>query len=397
MVRLPGYDDRKPGELSGGQRQRVALARAIVNRPRVLLLDEPLGALDLKLREQMQVELKQIQGEVGITFVYVTHDQDEALTMSDRIAVFNEGRIEQVGPPVELYEQPATEFVAGFVGVSNLLERDGARFTIRPEKIQLVDPAAARQRPAHRARPHRRDVAYAGMVTRYTVALDAGGELQVVRQNLEGTSADAPPSRAGRSLWAGARSTRSPSEGVRHRGGITVRTHDAHPARHGWLIGAGLRRLRASARRLRIEHDNSSSTGKELQKVGKGEGAAQPDRLGRLRRAGMDEADFEQKTGCKVNDKDRRHLRRDGRADADRPVRRRLGVGQRHRPPGRRRRRRPGQRRPRPELQDGLQRPQEPAVQHRRRRQLRHPARPRREPADVEQRTTSSRRRTPGT
>ena len=139
MVRLPGYGDRKPGELSGGQRQRVALARAIVNRPKVLLLDEPLGALDLKLREQMQVELKTIQCEVGITFVYVTHDQDEALTMSDRIAVFNEGRIEQVSPPVELYEQPTTEFVAGFVGVSNLLERDGSRFTIRPEKIQLLE------------------------------------------------------------------------------------------------------------------------------------------------------------------------------------------------------------------------------------------------------------------
>ena len=143
MVRLPGYADRKPAELSGGQRQRVALARAIVNRPKVLLLDEPLGALDLKLREQMQVELKSIQGEVGITFVYVTHDQDEALTMSDRIAVFNEGRIEQVSPPFELYEQPATEFVAGFVGVSNVLERDGSRFTIRPEKIQLLDAGAA--------------------------------------------------------------------------------------------------------------------------------------------------------------------------------------------------------------------------------------------------------------
>ena len=107
MVRLPGYDDRKPTELSGGQRQRVALARAIVNRPRVLLLDEPLGALDLKLREQLQIELKQIQREVGITFVYVTHDQEEALTMSDRIAVFNEGRIEQVGEPEEVYERPA--------------------------------------------------------------------------------------------------------------------------------------------------------------------------------------------------------------------------------------------------------------------------------------------------
>jgi putative spermidine/putrescine transport system ATP-binding protein len=189
MVRLPGYGERRPAELSGGQRQRVALARAIVNRPKVLLLDEPLGALDLKLREQMQVELKAIQGEVGITFVYVTHDQDEALTMSDRIAVFNEGRIEQVSPPRDLYEQPATEFVAGFVGVSNLLERDGARFTIRPEKIQLVDPAA----PPNGLRTERgriADVAYAGMLTRYTVDLDAGGELQVVRQNTESTSAD---------------------------------------------------------------------------------------------------------------------------------------------------------------------------------------------------------------
>ena len=126
-VRLTGYGDRKPSELSGGQRQRVALARAIVNRPKVLLLDEPLGALDLKLREQMQIELKGIQGEVGITFIYVTHDQEEALTMSDRIAVFNRGQIEQVGTPAELYEQPGNRFVAGFVGVSNLLERDGAR------------------------------------------------------------------------------------------------------------------------------------------------------------------------------------------------------------------------------------------------------------------------------
>jgi len=189
MVRLPGYSQRKPAELSGGQRQRVALARAIVNRPRVLLLDEPLGALDLKLREQMQVELKAIQEEVGITFVYVTHDQDEALTMSDRIAVFNEGRIEQVSPPVELYEQPATEFVAGFVGVSNLLERDGSRFTIRPEKIQLVDPAAE-PNGLRTERGRVVAVAYAGMITRYTVALDAGGELQLVRQNVEGASSD---------------------------------------------------------------------------------------------------------------------------------------------------------------------------------------------------------------
>jgi putative spermidine/putrescine transport system ATP-binding protein len=201
MVRLPGYGDRRPAELSGGQRQRVALARAIVNRPKVLLLDEPLGALDLKLREQMQVELKSIQGEVGITFVYVTHDQDEALTMSDRIAVFNDGRIEQVSPPVELYERPATEFVAGFVGVSNLLERDGSRFTIRPEKIQLVDPAAT-PNGLRTERGRIAAVAYAGMVTRYTVALDAGGELQVIRQNVEGTSVDAA-SEQGREVIVG--------------------------------------------------------------------------------------------------------------------------------------------------------------------------------------------------
>ncbi len=216
MVRLPGYGDRRPGELSGGQRQRVALARAIVNRPKVLLLDEPLGALDLKLREQMQVELKSIQGEVGITFVYVTHDQDEALTMSDRIAVFNQGRIEQVSPPVELYEQPATEFVAGFVGVSNLLERDGTRFTIRPEKIQLVDPAASTNglRTEH---GRIADVAYAGMVTRYTVALEAGGELQVIRQNVEGTSVDAA-SEQGREVTVGWR----PEHTVAVRGNSTT-------------------------------------------------------------------------------------------------------------------------------------------------------------------------------
>ena len=216
MVRLPGYAERRPGELSGGQRQRVALARAIVNRPRVLLLDEPLGALDLKLREQMQVELKSIQGEVGITFVYVTHDQDEALTMSDRIAVFNEGRIEQVSSPVELYEQPATEFVAGFVGVSNLLERDGSRFTIRPEKIQLIDPDAG-PNGLRTERGHIAAVAYAGMVTRYTIALEAGGELQVIRQNVEGTSVDAA-SEQGREVTVGWR----PEHTVAVRGNSTT-------------------------------------------------------------------------------------------------------------------------------------------------------------------------------
>jgi putative spermidine/putrescine transport system ATP-binding protein len=188
MVRLPGLGGRRPAQLSGGQRQRVALARAIVNRPQVLLLDEPLGALDLKLRQEMQVELKRIQQEVGITFVYVTHDQEEALTMSDRLAVFNAGRIEQVGAPAEVYERPASEFIAGFVGVSNVLERGGRRFTVRPEKIQLRDGPGE---GLHTEAGVVRDVAYAGMVTRYLVALDAGGELQVVRQNLETTSEEA--------------------------------------------------------------------------------------------------------------------------------------------------------------------------------------------------------------
>jgi putative spermidine/putrescine transport system ATP-binding protein len=191
MVSLAGYGARKPAQLSGGQRQRVALARAIVNRPRLLLLDEPLGALDLKLRQGMQVELKRIQSEVGITFIYVTHDQEEALTMSDRLAVFDNGQIVQVGAPAEVYERPASAFVAGFVGVSNMLERDGRRFTVRPEKIRLLDDRAAPGAGEHSESGTIADVSYAGMVTRYVVALDAGGELQVVRQNLETSSADA--------------------------------------------------------------------------------------------------------------------------------------------------------------------------------------------------------------
>jgi putative spermidine/putrescine transport system ATP-binding protein len=189
MVQLSGYGDRKPSQLSGGQRQRVALARAIVNRPKVLLLDEPLGALDLKLRQEMQVELKSIQREVGITFVYVTHDQEEALTMSDRIAVFNRGRIEQLGPPAELYEHPRSEFIAGFVGVSNVIERDGRRYTIRPEKINILGDGEEPQSQARVEPGVVRDVQYVGPVTRYHVTLDRGGELQVLAQNLEEGSA----------------------------------------------------------------------------------------------------------------------------------------------------------------------------------------------------------------
>jgi putative spermidine/putrescine transport system ATP-binding protein len=190
MVRLGGYGDRKPGQLSGGQRQRVALARAIVNRPKVLLLDEPLGALDLKLRQQMQIELKSIQREVGITFVYVTHDQEEALTMSDRIAVFNQGRIEQVGPPAEVYEHPQSEFIAGFVGVSNVIERDGRRYTVRPEKLALLEDDEQPENGSHVEAGSVRDVQYVGPVTRYHVTLDRGGELQVLAQNLEEGSSE---------------------------------------------------------------------------------------------------------------------------------------------------------------------------------------------------------------
>jgi putative spermidine/putrescine transport system ATP-binding protein len=211
MVRLEGYGDRRPSQLSGGQRQRVALARALVNRPRVLLLDEPLGALDLKLRQQLQVELKGIQNEVGITFVYVTHDQDEALTMSDRIAVMDGGRVLQVGTPRDVYEEPGSRFVAGFVGVSNLLElpveksegdvlmlrlgpddriagehaggaAEGAVaiVTIRPERIAL---GAERADGDCHARGKVTESLYAGPTSRFVVELDGGGELMVVKQN----------------------------------------------------------------------------------------------------------------------------------------------------------------------------------------------------------------------
>ena len=177
LVRLAGLGERKPIQLSGGQRQRVALARAIVNSPRVLLLDEPLGALDLKLRQEMQVFLKALQRDLGMTFVYVTHDQEEALTMSDRLAVFDRGRIEQVGTPKDVYEHPQSEFVAGFVGVSNIIEMNGRRVTVRPEKIRMSE-AATGGRPGTIA-----DAVFVGMFTRYVVELDDGTRLTVVRQN----------------------------------------------------------------------------------------------------------------------------------------------------------------------------------------------------------------------
>ncbi len=218
LVELPGYEQRKPAQLSGGQQQRVALARALINRPAVLLLDEPLGALDLKLRKQMQIELKRIQQEVGITFIYVTHDQEEAMTMSDRIAVMNRGRYEQLGDPESLYERPATRFVAGFLGVSNLIPatlegadgdyaigRIGSGATVRlpraltnghprielgvrPEKIRLHEPSEPVAEGLNRLTGVIRDASYMGVSTQYIVEAAGATRLTVYEQNVERAS-----------------------------------------------------------------------------------------------------------------------------------------------------------------------------------------------------------------
>jgi spermidine/putrescine transport system ATP-binding protein len=225
IVDLTGREKRRPRELSGGQQQRVALARALVNRPRALLLDEPLGALDLKLRQAMQVELKRIQREVGITFVYVTHDQNEALTMSDRIAVMNDGLIEQLGTPREIYERPATKFVAGFIGTSNVLSgtvsrRDAAAAVIEPgpgERIVVPGTASAGDVVEFTVRPEKIDVrteqpdgegcalrgtvtevVYLGTFTTYNVRTSTAAEVVVFVQNV--SSADDVAAR-GDSVW----------------------------------------------------------------------------------------------------------------------------------------------------------------------------------------------------
>jgi spermidine/putrescine transport system ATP-binding protein len=218
LVELQGFDQRKPGQISGGQAQRVALARALINRPAVLLLDEPLGALDLKLRKQMQIELKRIQQEVGITFIYVTHDQEEAMTMSDRIAVMNRGRYEQLGTPEDLYERPQTRFVASFLGASNLLhgkvegtddgygtvrldesstvrvprrQVDGrveVDVGVRPEKIRLSGDSATAAPGLNVMKGHIRALAYTGVSTQYQVELGDGAIVAVYEQNLERAS-----------------------------------------------------------------------------------------------------------------------------------------------------------------------------------------------------------------
>ncbi len=217
-------------QLSGGQRQRVALARSIVNRPKVLLLDEPLGALDLKLRQEMQEFLKGLQRELGMTFLYVTHDQEEALTMSDHVAVFNQGRIEQIGTPTEIYEQPATEFVAGFVGTTNILERNGRRFSVRPERIELHLAARRHGRAGDdRRRRVRRGV---HPLPRRHVRRGAAHGRAAIRRLAD---------RAGhaRSIWAGGRRTHTRSKSPKE---TTIRRSDEE----GNVVGA--RRLRDPAR-----------------------------------------------------------------------------------------------------------------------------------------------------
>jgi putative spermidine/putrescine transport system ATP-binding protein len=196
MVRLTGFGGRKPSQLSGGQRQRVALARALVNRPRVLLLDEPLGALDLKLREQMQLELKSIQREVGITFLFVTHDQDEALTLCDRLAVFRDGHVEQVGTGAEVYEQPATRFVAEFVGTSNVISGDTAMpitgspttVAIRPEKIRIAPPGTPAAAGEIAVDGVVAEIVYAGAQTKVVADVPGGARLTALLLNVAPTA-----------------------------------------------------------------------------------------------------------------------------------------------------------------------------------------------------------------
>jgi putative spermidine/putrescine transport system ATP-binding protein len=205
QVALPGLGSRHPGQLSGGQRQRVALARAVVNQPRVLLLDEPLGALDLKLREQMQLELKGLQRRLGITFIYVTHDQGEALSMSDRVAVFNHGRVEQVDKPRELYARPRTTFVAGFVGTANVLTGELARriarsekpVSIRPEQIAFGAPAAGQLGVAGRVI----DVQFHGSTSRFEIEAD-GARLAVTLANRDADAGRPGPGDAVELAWS---------------------------------------------------------------------------------------------------------------------------------------------------------------------------------------------------
>jgi putative spermidine/putrescine transport system ATP-binding protein len=213
MVRLEGLGERRPNQLSGGQRQRVALARALVNRPSVLLLDEPLGALDLKLRQQMQVELRLLQRTLGITFIFVTHDQGEALSMSDRLAVFNRGRVEQVGTPHEVYERPSTRFAAEFVGDSNIVERrdldtpthEQGVFSLRPEKVHLSTREPESGHGSITVMGEVADVQFHGASVRYVASLPDGRSMTAVVGNL-GSRAEAPAVEPGTRVWLSWRS-----------------------------------------------------------------------------------------------------------------------------------------------------------------------------------------------
>ena len=392
MVRLAGLRRRASPPSSPAASASASRSRARSSTARsVLLLDEPLGALDLKLRQEMQVELKRIQREVGITFVYVTHDQEEALTMSDRLAVFNEGRIEQVGAPAEVYEHPATEFVAGFVGVSNVLERDGRRFTVRPEKIRLLDDGA----PAdglHVERGHGRATSATPGWSRATSStLDAGGELQVVRQNLETTSAEALE--AARAAGAGRVARGADVRDRRGQGGGRdegLWIGGARADRRVLALAAVAAAATTAAARRRAAASRRPRAPKALDKsVGQGEG-----QLNLIAWAGYVEdgstdpkvdwvTDFEKQTGCQVNVKigntsdEMVTLMRTGQYDgvsASGDATLRLIAG--------------GDVAPVntdlvPNYADVFDGAQEPAVELGRRPDVRHPARPRREPADV--------------
>ncbi len=263
-----------------------------MNRPKVLLLDEPLGALDLKLRQEMQIELKSIQREVGITFVYVTHDQEEALTMSDRLAVFNQGRIEQIGPPAEVYEHPQSEFIAGFVGVSNVIERDGRRYTVRPEKINLLEDGERARGRARTSRPGLvRDVQYVGPVTRYHVTLDRGGELQVLAQNLDEGSSEVLEAK-GRRVRAGV----APGAGVGHRriGGRNRMKGRKHASLAGRASACSSRRSASSLRAAAAATTRASASTEieglgasveEIQELAREEGEVNIVHLAGLRRS----------------------------------------------------------------------------------------------------------------
>ncbi len=329
QVRLGALGDRRPTQLSGGQRQRVALARALVNRPKVLLLDEPLGALDLKLREQMQVELKEIQREVGITFLFVTHDQDEALTLSDRIAVFNEGRIEQVGTAREIYEQPANSFVAGFVGTSNLLRGEQAEratgrrgtFGIRPEKLTIVAPGTERPDGSAIGRRHRRR----GRVRRPGDPLPRRPRRRRAADRPRGERPHRRPRRAApRGSRGAALAPRAPDRGpgntarpptttrpMTHPPHKGVPSENDHEARRSALlhrprpVGLWVRRVASSGKKG--AGGFTAPDLKQLDKLGDSRGRGQRARVARLRRGRQQRhqtvdwiSDFEKESGCQV-------------------------------------------------------------------------------------------------